>query len=275
MVAEIVGGLAANSLALIADAAHMVTDALAIGLALTATLIASRASSARLTYGFYRAEVLAAGVNALGLWLVAGWIFYEAFRRFTAPQDVSGQLTLAIGAIGLVVNVVAALILRRSARESINVEAAFLHVVGDLVGSVGVILAGALVIALGWRLADPIFGVAIGVLVLVTSTRLALRVLRVLMEASPSHVDVPELCSKLEALNGVSGVHDIHVTSITPSFHVLSGHIAVEEGRSQAEGQRILRKLREIVSERYGIHHVTFQLEFEDSKCPERHHAVH
>lgn len=274
MFAEIVGGLAANSLSLVADAAHMVTDALAMALALAAILIASRASSARLTYGFYRAEVLAAGLNALGLWLVAGWIFYEAYRRFLSPEDIGGGLTLTIGAVGLIVNVIAAMILRRPARESMNVEAAFLHVVGDLLGSVGVILAGALVIGLGWKLADPIFGVVIGILVLVTSTRLALRVLRVLMEASPTRINVPEICATLEAVDGVAGVHDIHVTSVKPSFDVLSGHIIVEAAKSH-DGQRILRDLRDIASRQYGIQHVTIQLEADASTCAERHHRPH
>ena len=166
MAAELVGGLLANSLALVADSAHMAADVAAISLALFAMWLAARPGSFRRTFGFYRAEVIAALCNALGLWLIAAWVFVEAYQRFSAASEVQGPLTLVVGAVGLVANVAAAWVLQRTSGESINVEGALLHVLGDLVGSVGVIIAATLVIAFGWHIADPIIGTIIGVLIL-------------------------------------------------------------------------------------------------------------
>jgi cobalt-zinc-cadmium efflux system protein len=162
MTVEVVGGLVANSLALLADAGHMVIDAASIGLALLALWAAARPESFRYTFGFKRVEVLSALLNCLSLSLIALWIFWEAYQRFQKPPDVQGSLVLGVGFIGLLINVAAALILRRSARESINAEGAYLHVLGDLLGSIGVVIAAILIMAFGWFLADPIFGVIIG-----------------------------------------------------------------------------------------------------------------
>ncbi len=169
MVAEVIGGLVSGSLALIADAGHMLTDGAAIGLALLAIWIASRPASIDQTFGFQRTEVLAALLNALSLWLIAAWIFFEAARRFGDSPEVDGALMLGVGAVGLLVNVVAAWILHRSAGESLNVEGAFRHVIADLLGSVAVVAAGVLVLSFGWDIADPIFGIVIGVLILASS----------------------------------------------------------------------------------------------------------
>ena len=190
MLAEVIGGLMANSLALLADAGHMVTDATAIGMALLALWVAARPASFKRTFGFHRTEIIAALLNALSLGLIAIWIFVEAYRRLLDPPDVQGTVMLIVGFVGLLVNLAAAWSLRRSAKTSLNVEAAFLHVLGDLLGSIGVIGGGLLIIAFGWTIADPLFGLVIGALIVVSSGRLLWKVLHVLMEGTPeeSHV---------------------------------------------------------------------------------------
>ena len=216
MVVESVGGIMANSLSLLADAGHMVTDAGAIGLALLAMWVAGRPASIERTFGLHRTEVLAALANALGLWLIAGLIFFEAYHRFLNPPSVKGSLMLVVGGIGLLVNLAAAAVLHRSAKEHLNVEGAFLHVISDVLGSIAVIGAGLLILTTGWVLGDPIFGGIIGLLIVISSARLLWKVLHVLMEGTPTHLDLHGLCQRLEQLDGITGVHDIHAWSITP-----------------------------------------------------------
>lgn len=274
MLAEVIGGLAANSLSLLADAAHMATDAVAISLALVAIWLAVRRPSVRLTYGFQRSEILAAFLNALSLWLVAAWIFVEAYRRFANPPEVQGVLTLSIGAVGLLVNIVAAWVLKRSARESLNVESAFLHVLSDLLGSIGVVAAGLLIIVFGWSLADPIFGVIIGLLILFSSTRLLGRVFRVLMQGAPSGVNVQVLCQRLESVDGVTGVHDIHLWSLTTGYEVFSAHVTTDTKDPETR-QHLLQLLRDVAAAEFGVAHTTIQLEDSAEACEESHHIPH
>ena len=198
MVVDLVGGIMANSLSLLADAGHMVTDAGAIGLALLAMWVAGRPASIERTFGLHRTEVLAALANALGLWLIAGLIFFEAYHRFLDPPSVNGSLILVIGGIGLLVNLAAAAVLHSSAKESLNVEGAFLHVISDVLGSIAVIGAGLLILTTGWVLGDPIFGGIIGLLIVISSARLLWQVLHVLMEGTPTHLDLHGLCQRLE-----------------------------------------------------------------------------
>lgn len=272
--AEIVGGLFANSLSLLADAGHMVTDALAIGLALLAMWVASRPPSMRRTFGYHRTEILAALLNALSLWLIAGWIFYEAYQRFQETPEVRGVLMLSIGFVGLLVNIAAAFVLKRSASESLNVEGAFLHVWGDLLGSIGVVGAGLLIIFFGWSIADPIFGVIIGLLVLFSSSRLIWKVMHVLMEGTPSRFDIHHLCERIEQVEGVTGVHDIHAWTITTGYDVFSAHVTAESDAIDHSGS-LLQNLRSIASEEFGITHVTIQLEESPLSCTEGHHTFH
>jgi cobalt-zinc-cadmium efflux system protein len=274
MVAEVIGGLLSDSLALLADAGHMVTDAAAIGLALLAIWISARPASARRSFGFQRTEVLAALFNALSLWLIAAWIFLEAYRRFQEPPEVRGSLMLSVGLVGLFVNLLAAMVLRRSAGESLNAEGAFIHVLGDLLGSIAVVAGGVLIIALGWYLADPLFGVIIGILILVTSTRLIWRVVHVLLEGTPAHVDVDRLCRQLELVEGVTGVHDLHVWSLTTGYELLSAHVTSELQASQ-DREHLLQHLREVAAREYGIAHITIQLEDSEKGCQETHHIDH
>ena len=274
MVVEVIGGLVSGSLALLADAGHMLTDGAAIGLALMAIWIAGRPASIEQTFGFHRTEVLAAMLNALSLWLIAAWIFFEAARRFGGSPEVDGGLMLAVGAVGLLVNVAAAWVLHRSAGESLNVEGAFRHVIADLLGSVAVVAAGVLVLSFGWDIADPVFGIVIGVLILASSFRLLWKVVHVLMEGTPAHLDLHQLCQRLEELEGVTGVHDIHAWSITTGYDALSAHVTADAGVME-DPNPVLQRLRDIASSEFGIGHVTIQLEDSMDGCAEDHHIDH
>ena len=273
-VVELAGGVLANSLSLLADAGHMITDAGAIGLALLAMWIAGRPASIERTFGLHRTEVLAALANALALWLIAGWIFFEAYRRFLDGPAVDGRLMLIVGGVGLVVNVAAAAVLRPSAKESLNVEGAFLHVVSDVLGSIAVIGAGLLILTTGWAMADPIFGAVIGLLIVISSARLLWKVLHVLMEGTPAHLDLHGLCQRLEKLDGITGVHDIHAWSITTGYDALSAHVTADAAALNNPGQ-VLERLRNIASQEFGISHVTIQLEASEDGCVEDHHIAH
>ncbi len=275
MVAEVAGGILSGSLALLADAGHMLTDAASIGLALLAMHFAERPPSARRTFGYRRIEILAALLNALTLWLVAAWVIVEAWHRVRDVPDVDGALMLSIGAVGLVVNVVAAWILRRSAGHSVNVEGAFRHVMADLLGSVGVVVSGVLVWAFGWTLADPILSVIIGVLILVSTWRLLARVVHVLLEGAPDHVDVPRLCRELQGVEGVVQVHDMHVWTIAEGYDALAAHVVVDPDYPGSRLEPVLRRLRAVASRDFGIHHVTIQVEQSPDHCNEHHHADH
>ena len=274
MVVEVVGGLISGSLALLADAGHMLTDGAAIGLALLAIWVSGRPASIEQTFGFHRTEILAAMLNALSLWLISALIFFEASRRFNDDLQVDGGLMLGVGAVGLLVNLAAAWALHRSLGESLNVEGAFLHVVADLLGSVAVVAGGILVLAFEWNIADPIFGIVIGVLILASSLRLLWKVVHVLMEGTPSHLDLHHLCQRLEELEGVTGVHDIHAWTITTGYDALSAHVTADPTVMQ-DPNPVLQALRDIASSEFGIGHVTIQLEDSKDGCVEDHHIEH
>ena len=274
MVVELAGGFLANSLSLLADAGHMITDAGAIGLALLAMWIAGRPASIERTFGLHRTEVLAALANALALWLIAGLIFFESYRRFLDVPAVDGRLMLVVGGVGLLVNLAAAAVLRPSAKESLNVEGAFLHVVSDVLGSIAVIGTGLLILTTGWVLADPIFGAVIGLLIVISSARLLWKVLHVLMEGTSAHLDLHGLCQRLERLDGITGVHDIHAWSITTGYDALSAHVTADAAALNNPGQ-VLERLRNIASQEFGISHVTIQLEDSEDGCVEAHHIAH
>ena len=274
MVVEVVGGLISGSLALLADAGHMLTDAAAIGLALLAIWVSGRPASIEQTFGFHRTEILAAMLNALSLWFIAALIFFEASRRFDDSPDIDGVLMLVVGVVGLFVNMAAAWVLHRSSGESLNVEGAFLHVVADLLGSVAVVAAGVLVMSFGWDIADPIFGIVIGVLILASSFRLLWKVVHVLMEGTPAHLDLHQLCQRLEELDGVTGVHDIHAWSITTGYDALSAHVTADAA-VMADPNPVLQRLRAIASSEFGLAHVTIQLEDSMDGCVEDHHIEH
>ena len=273
MVAEIIGGLLSGSLALLADAGHMLTDAASLGLAMVAMHVAKRPVSATRTFGYHRFEILAALLNALTLLLIAAWVIVEAFHRFRDMPDLEGGLILAIGGVGLVVNLLTAWILHPAAGHSLNVEGAFQHVMADLLGSVGVVVSGSLIWAFGWTLADPIVSVIIGLLILRSTWQLLAKVIHVLLEGAPAHIDVPRLCREMEAVDGVVRIHDVHVWTITQGYDALAAHVLVDRDYPGSALEPLLRRLRAIASSDFGIQHITIQVEQSPDSCTEHHRA--
>ena len=276
MVVEVVGGVISGSLSLLADAGHMLTDAASIVLALVALHFSDLPASWERTYGYRRLEVLAALVNALSLCVIIGGVLWEAYRRLRTVPEVEGGLMLGIGLAGLVVNVLAMLVLRRSAKGNLNVEGALQHIVADLLGSVAVVVSGALVLAFGWTIVDPILSVVISILIGVSTWRLLAKVFNVLLQGVPEHVDLYKLCAALEDLPGVTFVHDAHVWSLAPDYDVLTAHILVEP-ELQTEDLKLMRgQVQELAKRDYNLRHVTVQLEFTADGChDEVHHFDH
>ena len=270
MCVEVVGGILSGSLALLADAGHMLTDAASIALALMAMHFGNRAASARRTFGYRRLEILAALANALTLWAVSVWVVIEAVQRFSATPEVRGGLMLVIGTAGLLVNLAAAWILHRPAKHNLNVEGAFQHVIADLLGSVAVVVSGVLVWAFGWHIADPILSVLIGVLIVVSAWRLLTKVVHVLLEGAPDHIDVRRLCSAFEEEDGVVTVHDVHIWTLAPGYDALTAHVMVEPDYP-AENDGLLDRLRRIAYGQFNLQHVTLQLERSTDLCQEDH----
>ena len=264
MVAEVVGGYLTGSLALLADAGHMLSDAAALALSLFAIWIARKPATPRHTYGYYRTEILAALANGATLVAVSAYIFVEAYRRFGEPPEVQGALMMAIATGGLVVNLIGLWILNAGRSESLNVRGAWLHVATDALGSVGAMAAGGLVWAFGWNWADPAASVLIAVLVLYSSWGLLKETVSVLMEGAPGNVDVDEVRESVLALAGVQAVHDLHVWTITSGMVAMSGHVVVDEDRWTEE---TLREVRRLLHDRFGIDHSTVQLEREAFDC--------
>jgi cobalt-zinc-cadmium efflux system protein len=259
MLVEVGVGLATSSLALISDGAHMLTDVVGLGLALAAILAANKATDRpNRTFGLYRAEVLAALANAVLLFGVAGYVLYEAITRLADPPAVPGLPVLIAAALGLLANIWSFLLLREGSAESLNVRGAYLEVLSDLIGSIGVLLSGVITLVFGWRYADPIMGVAIGLFVLPRTWTLARRALRILFQHAPDRVDVDEMTRTLGGVAGVSGVHDLHLWTLTSGMEVLSAHLTVA---GEADQDEVLRCAQRLLASRYRIEHATLQLE--------------
>lgn len=257
MLAEVVGGILSNSLALLADAGHMFTDAGALALSLVAMRLAQRPPSPTKTYGYVRLEILAALINGAALLFIAGVILKEAWGRFLSPPEVNAQLMMSVAVVGLMVNVTGALLLHNHASENLNVRGAYLHVLGDLLGSVGAITAGIVMLTTGWMMADPIISVVIALLILVGAWRLVREATDVLLEGAPKGMDVEELVENLREIEGLEELHDIHVWTVTSGFVAMSGHGVIDDLTMH---RRILDEINGILNSR-GISHVTFQLE--------------
>ncbi|MET8576651.1 cation diffusion facilitator family transporter [Streptomyces sp. NPDC005012] len=261
-VAEITGGLLAGSLALVADAAHMATDALGLGMALLAVRFAGRPASGHRTFGFARAEILAALANCLLLFGVGGYVVIEAVGRLLEPAEVEGGLTLLFGAVGLVANMVSLLLLMGGRRESLNVRGAFLEVAADALGSVAVLVSAAVVLLTGWAAADPVASLVIALMIVPRAWRLLRETVEVLLEAAPRDVDLAEVRAHLLALPGVDEVHDLHVWTITSGLPVLSAHVVVGAEVLEGRGhERMLRDLQSCLGSHFDVAHCTFQLE--------------
>lgn len=257
-VAEVVGGILTGSLALLADAAHMLSDDLSLALALGASILAGRPAAGNRTFGYQRAEVLAAFVNGLTLVAISIWIFYEAYRRFSDPPEVLGGWMLVVALAGLLVNLVAAAILWRTEGESLNVEAALRHVLADLLGSIGVIVAAVIILTTGWLYADPLVSVLVGLVVLASSWGVIRDSGRILLEASPKGIDAEAVGHAMAAAPGVSEVHDLHIWTITSGFPALSAHVLVPDGED-CHARRL--ELDELLEREFGIAHTTLQVE--------------
>ncbi len=258
MVAEIVGGLVTNSLALLADAGHMLSDVAALALSFFAVWLAARPSPAERTYGYHRAEILAALANGATLIVVSLYIFYEAYERLWNPPDVQGPLMMAIAVGGLVVNLLGLWILNAGRSENLNVRGAWLHVLTDALGSVGAIAAGVLIWGFGWELADPIASVLIGCLVIYSSWRLLSESVWVLMESAPSRIQVEQVRAALRELPGVRDVHDLHVWSITSGMDAISAHVVAEPTSPPLD---LLDQVQQILRDRFQLEHATIQIE--------------
>ncbi len=258
MVAEVVGGVLTNSLALLADAGHMLSDVAALGLSLFAIWIAERPPTARRTYGYYRSEILAALANGAALVGVSLFIFVEAYHRLQRPPAVEGTTMFAIAVGGLVINLVGLWLLHGGRTANLNVRGAWLHVLTDALGSVGAIFAAALIWAFGWDWADPVASVLIGLLVVHSSWQLLVESVSVLLESAPKGIDVDEVDRAMKEVPGVLAVHDLHVWTITSGLDCLSAHVVAAEGQSHAA---LLAGLRNTLHERFGIDHLTIQIE--------------
>jgi cobalt-zinc-cadmium efflux system protein len=258
---ELVGGYLANSLSLIADSWHMLNDAFALGFAVVAAWVAERPNDVRKTYGYYRAEILAAFLNGLLLFVVVAFIGYSAVLRFVSPEAVASGEMLVIAVLGLIVNGLSALILFRTGSESMNVRGAFLHVVSDALGSVAVIVAGLVILFTGWVQADPLFSVLVGLLIFYGAFKLVRESVNVLLEGAPRGIDVGKVEKRIREQEGVVGIHDLHVWCMTPTrICALSCHVVV---KANVDRRKLTGDLISMLDTEFGIDHTTIQLEDE------------
>jgi cobalt-zinc-cadmium efflux system protein len=264
LVAEVVGAVLSGSLALLADAGHMATDAAGIALALGAVTLAQRPARGRRTFGWQRIEILAAVANALLLLGVAGYVLVEAVLRIGRTTEISSGLMMAVAGAGLVVNLVALALLHRGRRDSLNVKGAYLEVLGDVFGSLAVLVAGLVILTTGWTFADTLASLAIGVLVVPRAWHLLREALDVLLEAAPRGVDLDDVRTHILGVDGVLGVHDLHAWTITSGLPVLSAHVVVSDAALQAgHGGQVLDALCSCLGSHFDVEHCTFQLEAE------------
>ncbi|MFC2950265.1 cation diffusion facilitator family transporter [Virgibacillus sediminis] len=258
MVVEIIGGLLTNSLALLSDAGHMLSDAAALGLSLLAFKIGEKSATTSKTYGYRRFEIVAAFINGITLIAIALFIFYEAIQRFIAPPEVSGGMII-IAVIGLAVNIIVAFMLMRgNSKENLNIRSALLHVFADLAGSIGAIIAGLFILLFGWNIADPIASVLVATLILISGYRVTRDALHILMEGKPEELDMDQLKAELSQLNGVDEVHDLHIWSITSEFPSLSCHLVVE---SHTDRDALLHRATRLLEKKFNVTHSTIQME--------------
>jgi cobalt-zinc-cadmium efflux system protein len=262
MVAEAVGGWLAHSLALVADAGHMLADVAALGLSLVVAALARRPVTAERTFGLLRLEILAALVNGAALIVISLGIGIEAYRRFRAPAAVHGGLLLVVAGLGLAANAAGVALLHRGHDHSLNQRSAYLHVLSDLLGSFGALLAGAIILATGWVQADPIISVLIAVLILASAWRLVKESADVLLEAAPAHIALSDVHDRIASIPGVRSVHDLHVWTVTSGVIAMSGHLVVQD---PADNQRVLEAVQQRLGG-MGIGHVTVQME-RDQTC--------
>jgi cobalt-zinc-cadmium efflux system protein len=264
--AELIAGFLTNSLALLSDAGHMLSDIGAMALSLFAFRMAQRPATHHSTFGFHRVEILAALFNGLTLWLIVGLFSQAAYQRFFNPPVVESYGMMVVAVFGLAVNIAAAVILHGGHRHNLNVRGAFLHVLSDAIGSVGAIAAGLIMLSTGWYLADPLISVFIGALILFSSWSLIKDSLSVLMQAVPKGIRLEEVRETIESVDGVAKVHDLHVWAVTSDIYTLSAHAVVENG---GDFHQVLNGIEDTLKERFHIEHITIQLETESREDKE------
>jgi len=263
---ELVGGIFSKSLALVSDAGHMLTDTMALLLALLATTFATLPATKQRTYGFYRLEILSALFNGSFLTIIAFYIFYQAYFRFLHPVEIQSALMLLIATIGLFANLGAAVILSKSSQQNLNVRGAFLHVLSDLLSSVGVIVGGVLIHFWGWYYADPILGIMIGILILRGAVKLVYESSHILLEAVPLGINLDEVAATIKEVRGVENLHDLHIWTITSGINAISAHLVIKDGEAHRASE-ILQEINKLLKEKYHITHATFQTEC--LSCPQ------
>jgi cobalt-zinc-cadmium efflux system protein len=266
LIAEVIGAFVTGSLALLADAAHMLTDVGGLGLALLAIRFAARPATPQKTYGYLRAEILSALLNAVVLLVLTIYILFEAYERFTNPPDVLSWPMLIVAVIGLAVNLVSMRLLSGGSSASLNVQGAYFEVLSDMLGSLGVIVAALVIMWTGWTLADPIIGALIGLFIVPRTWRLISQAVHILLEGVPPNVDLRLLETALKEIPGIKAVHDLHVWTITSGLDSMSGHIVVTD---MGESPRVLRAVRETMKDKFGLEHVTVQIEDEKMRGQE------
>lgn len=266
LVAEVVGGLISNSLALLSDAGHVLADIVALSLSAYALRQAQRPPSHRMTFGYHRVGVIVAIVNSMAIFAVAGIIFFEAIRRLQSPQEVNSSVMFVIAAIGLAANLIVVFWLREARNESLNVKSAFWHVLGDALASIGVILGALIIKATGFTEADAAISIIIGLIIAASAWGILSEGVSVLLESTPAYIDLNALAGNIRNISGVKEVHDLHVWSLTPNLHALSSHIVIED-RLTSETAAIRAQVEKLLADRYEINHTTLQLECQ-SCCP-------
>jgi len=267
LVVEVVAGFLANSIALLADAGHMLTDVAALGLALFVAWFSKQPGSPQKTYGYLRWEILAAFVNGGTLLLISTWILFEAVMRLRAPEPVGSGLMLLVAIAGLAANIVAARVLAGSSKENLNARGAYLHVLGDLLAILGTLVAALLIRYTGWLIADPVASILTTVLIMGGAWRLVRESVDILLESTPAHIPLPAVRTQLEAIPGIESVHDLHVWAVTPAVIAMSAHCIVRE---PDQHQHVLEHIHDAMR-LFGIQHVTIQLERDDMLDRERH----
>jgi len=266
MIAEIFGGLLANSLALLSDAGHMVTDILALSLSILAMRFAQKPPTASKTFGFYRLEILAAFFNGILLLFISFYIFHEAYQRLVHPEEIKGLFMLVVATIGLMANGIGIVVLRKSALRNLNVKSAFFHIVGDTISSGGVIVGGLVILYTGWYIVDSLIGVFIGMLILRGAYNLVRESVDIFLEAAPKDTDVGKMLSDLRKIEGVKDIHHLHVWTITSGIYAMSAHVLIKDLLVSRSAQ-ILRKIETLLQSKYNMEHTTIQ--FESESCGE------
>jgi cobalt-zinc-cadmium efflux system protein len=266
LVAEIIGGVLTNSLALLSDAAHVFADVFALVLSWVAVYLSTLPASSKRTYGFHRAEVFAAFINGVSLLAIAGWIFYESINRIMNPEPVKSLTMLIVAVIGLLINLGVALLFLRESHDNLNVKSAFLHVLGDAMSSAGVIIGGIIMIITGWYLADPILSFIIGFIILFGALRVTREALHILLEGTPKNIDFNKVSEEIKKLDFVKEVHDLHIWSIRSDYSALSAHVLVNVQNLRFM-QDTLSSINEMLKQKFGIYHTTIQLECGENGC--------